>query len=241
MNSQMASHSTCSQTYVRFLPTSQGHSFLSNCGSYSLFLTDRIASESLETSKKCKCFPETYWINTMGLELSSLSPRGGLDAHSLQSAPKGLSQLLLFLCVKGDVHQSQLHTSDSDPDTAPHLITVSFPAFFLSCLRFLLILVHICVYLIFEPTCVLLASPLIFYYLCAQGKGRGLKLELTKTSLKKSQNLTHTRLLDFVTTALPYSLYTTWLADLNISCIHVPHTFHQALWSWAKSHSSIRQ
>ena len=186
MNSQMASQSTCSQIYVHFLPTSQGHSFLSNCGSYSLFLTDRIASESLETSEKCKSFPEIYWINTPGLELSNLSPLGGSDAYSLQSAPKGLSQLLLFLCVKGDVQQSPLHTSDSDPEAVPHLMTVSYPTFFLSCLCFLLVLVHICVYLIFEPTCVFLASPLILYYLCAQGKGRVLKLELTKTSLRKS-------------------------------------------------------
>lgn len=185
MNSQMASHSTCSQTCVHFLPASQGHSFLSNCGSYSLFLIDRIASESLKTSKKCKSFPETSWINTLGLELSNLSPLGGLDAHSLQSAPKGLSQLLPFLCVRGDVHQSQLHASDSDPDTILHLITFSYPAFFLSFLCFLLVLVHICVYLISEPACVLLASPLIFYYPCAQGKGRVLKLEFTKTSLKK--------------------------------------------------------
>lgn len=93
---------------------------------------------------------------------------GGSDAHSLQSASRQLSQWLLFQppCVKGDIHPSQLHTSNSEHDTVPHLIIVSCPlCFFLPCLCCLLDLVHRYVYLIFEPTDFLLASSLIFYLL----------------------------------------------------------------------------
>lgn len=106
------------------------------------FLIDKIASESLKTSKKCKSFlkpPES----TLGLELSNLSPLGGLDAHSLQSSPKGLSQLCHFLCVRG------MFTKVSSMLQTVILILFSisslFPTLhFLSFLCFLLVLVHMC-------------------------------------------------------------------------------------------------
>lgn len=209
-----------------------------------------VATASLKTSDNCKSLSQTSWINMLRMELSNWSLPGGcfaLTALSLQATSPMIAFSATLLAWMGIFTPKQFPTSNYETNASPHFISVSWHLFFvclvvfLPCLCFLLILSNRGVYLIFEPTDFSLASLLIFYLLFLHtGQKRALKLELAKTSLKKSKSLCHTHPLDSITTTLPYLLYTTWLANPNISCIHIPHIFPHALWSWAKGHSSIR-
>lgn len=180
------------------------------------------------------------------------SPPGGSEPRSLQSLSRQLANDCLFsILVWTETFTQVSSTLNSEPGTVPHLITVFWPGIgnllvFSSgsgpqkCLSYLwanwfLFLIGFLIHILFVIA--------VF-----GAKGLYWNLEFTETSLKKSKSIIHTHLLGSITTAWTHSLCTICLDNQNISSIHLPHTFPQAVdlrqaaWPCSASvNSSVRE